>query len=229
MVLVTRTRRVSIVPLAHRSVAARPSASAAGHPLAAAAIAVLAGLVIGIGTQLLQGRLPRSWDVLANSGVVWALGAFAVGTVMMSVRTAAFGGATAMVLASLSYYWAVDWLEGITSDGRGALIWSLARLVAGPAFGIAGHLVRTRPDQRWLALAPVAGILIGEGTHLVWFVGVDDLWPAGVVELALGASLAVMAVTRDRRRMLVLVLVGAAASVHRLASIVIEAGFGIPR
>ncbi len=153
--------------------------------------------------------LPASLGVLANSGVMWALGAFAAGTLMPSVRAAALGGATTMVLASLSYYWAVDWFEGISSQGRGALIWSVAGLVAGPVFGVAGHLVKSRPDVRRLALAPVAGALIGEGAHLVWFVGVDDLWPAGVVEMTLGAAMATACIWRDRRPILVLVAVAA--------------------
>ncbi|MBA3803874.1 MAG: hypothetical protein H0X22_13370 [Acidimicrobiia bacterium] len=205
-----------------------PTSASPGRAVGAAAVAIVAGLVVGIGTQVLQGVLPDSGGVLANSGVVWALGAFAVGTLMPSVRAAALGGATTMVLASLSYYWAVDWFEGISSQGRGALIWSVAGLVAGPVFGVAGHLVKSRPDVRWLALAPVAGALIGEGAHLVWFVGVDDLWPAGVVEMTLGAAVTMACAWRDRRPILVLGAVAAAVAVHRLALSVLDAGFSIP-
>lgn len=191
----------------------------------AVAIAVLGGLVVGIGTQELQGVLPGSWGVIANSGVAWALCAFAIGVVMPTDRAAALGGATAMVLASCSYYWAVDWSEGITSDARSAAIWSLAGLVAGPAFGVAGHWVRTRADLRWLALAPVAGVLVAEGAHLLWFVGVDHLWPAGVVEMTLGAAITAVCVLRDRRPLVVLGVVASAVALHHLAYELIGAGF----
>ena len=192
-----------------------------------AAVAVLGGLVLGIGTQELQGVLRGSWGVLADSGVAWALGVFAIGALMTSDRAAALGGAAAMVLATVSYHWAVAWSEGITVDGRGTIVWSLAGLVAGPAFGLAGHWARTRADLRWLALAPVAGILLAEGGHLLWFVGVDDLWPAGVVEVTAGAAITAMCVLRDRRPVVALGAVAAAVAFHRLAYDLIGAGFSV--
>jgi len=191
----------------------------------AGAVAVLGGLVVGIGTQALQGVLPGSWGVLANSGVAWALCAFAIGTLMPSDRAAALGGAAAMILASVSYYWAADHFEGIASNGRSTVIWSLAGLAAGPVFGVAGRWVRARRDVRWLALAPVAGVLLAEGAHLLWFVGVDDLWTAGVVEVALGAALTAVCVRRDPRPLVVLGVVGAAVAFHHLAYDLIGAGF----
>jgi len=195
--------------------------------LVAASVAVLTGLAVGIGTQVLQGVLPGSWGVVANSGVAWALGAFAVGMAMPSARAGALCGATAMVLATLSYYWAVDWFEGISSGSRGALVWSVAGLVAGPAFGFAGHVARMQPDRRGVALAPVAGIFVGEGTHLLWFVGVDHLWPAGVVEVVLGATLCAVCLVIDRHRLAVLGTAAAAVAIHRFASVAIETGFAI--
>jgi hypothetical protein len=195
------------------------------QPILAGVVAVLAGLVVGIGTQALQGALPGSWGVLANSGVAWALCAFAVGTVLPSDRAAALGGAATMVLASVSYYQAVEWFEGISSDARSTVIWSLAGLVAGPVFGVAGRWARGRRDLRWLALAPVAGILLAEGAHLLWFVGVDELWPAGVVEVGLGAALTAVCVLQERRSLLVLGVVGATVAFHRLAYELIGAGF----
>lgn len=51
-------------------------------PFVAPFVAVAGGLALGIGTQVLQGELPGSWGVLANSGTAWAFGAFAVGASM---------------------------------------------------------------------------------------------------------------------------------------------------
>lgn len=156
------------------------------------AIIVSAGLAVGIVTQILQGVLPDGWGVLANSGVMWALMAFALGAAMPTVRWASVGGATQLVIASVVYYVAVDWYEGISSDPRGAIIWSAAGLVAGPVFAVAGHWCARRSDLRHPALALVSGVLLGEGTYLTWFVGNPDLRPAGIVELGIATALAVV-------------------------------------
>jgi len=130
-----------------------------------------------------------------------------------------------MVLASVSYYWALEWFEGISSGGRGALVWALAGLVAGPAFGAAGWWCRAKPQQRWLALAPLAGVLLGEGLHLVRYVGVDDLWPAGAVELVAGAAVATACLLRARRSVVVAGLVSASFGAYFVAQHLIGAGF----
>lgn len=187
--------------------------------------AICAGFAIGIGTQVLQGALPNSWGVLANSGVVWALGAFAIGTLMPSDAAAAVGGAIAMALAALSYYWAVDWFEGISSSGTGPRLWAFAGLIAGSFFGLSGRWARRRPESRWLAIAPVGGILAGEGAHLIWFVGVDNLWPAGLVELILAAAVLAMCLARERRRSAVLAIFAAACACFLIAVKIIDAGF----
>jgi hypothetical protein len=131
-----------------------------------------------------------------------------------------------MALAALSYYWAVEWFEGIESGGTGARIWALAGLVAGPFFGVAGRWFRARPAWRWLALAPVAGILVGEGVHLIWSVGRAELRPAGVFELVLAALLAGWCLWRDRRWPAVLGLVAGAAACFWIAEQIIDHAFG---
>lgn len=186
---------------------------------------IFGGLAVGIGTQILQGELPGSWGVLANSGVAWAVGAFLLGMLLPTDRAAAVAGGLAMALASVSYYWAVEWFEGISSGGRGARIWAVAGLVAGPFFGVAGRWFRARPRWRWLALAPVAGILVGEGVHLVWTVDNDDLRPAGVSELVLAAALVAVCLWRDRRRPAVLALAAGAAACFWIAERIIDGAF----
>jgi hypothetical protein len=191
-------------------------------PLSAA---ICAGLAIGIGTQILQGVLPSSWGVLANSGVVWALGAFAIGMLMPSDAAAAVGGAIAMALAALSFYWAVDWFEGISSAGRGPRLWAFAGLIAGSFFGLSGRWAQRRPELRWLAVAPVGGILAGEGAHLIWFVGVDNLWPAGVAELFVAGAVLAGCLARERRRLAVVVIFTASFACFLIAEKIINAGF----
>lgn len=209
-------------------VADQPARSLPFQSVQAAALAVLVGVGIGLVTLQLQGLLPGSWSHLANSGAVWALGAFALGAVVASVRVAALSGAAAMLLASCSYYAAADGLDALSSS-RGALIWSVAGLVAGPVFGGAGWVVRNCADRRWLALAVVAGVVIFEGVYLVWLVGVDDLWPAGLVELVVGGALAVLCAIRDRQPARILAVVGGGAVAYYVAVVGVDAGFMVPR
>lgn len=129
-------------------------------------VAVLAGVALGFATQTLQGWLPGSTGVFANSGVAWALIAFALGLTMPSARSGALGGAVALLVASCSYYVAADWFEGIGFVPRTAVMWSIAGIVAGSAFGSAGFVARRSRQHRSAAWALVAGVLIGEGVHL---------------------------------------------------------------
>jgi hypothetical protein len=190
---------------------------------------VVAGLAIGIGTQILQGVLPRNVGQLANSGAMWALGAAAVGAVMRSDHFAAAAGGIALVIASYSYYDAVDWFEHSSSNGSGARMWAMVGLAVGPVFGVLGRWIRVDLAKRWVAVAAVAGVLLGEGAELIWFAGVRDLWPAGITEMAIGGLLGVAALARSDlghpqhpdaplRRLLVLAVAGAAGAVT-LASI----------
>jgi hypothetical protein len=167
-----------------------------------AATVVIAGLVLGIGTQILQGVLPDSWGVLANSGVVWAMGAFALGAILPELRSAAFGGAIALVIASCIFYVAVDWFEGSSSNPRGAIIWSCAGIAAGSVFGAAGCLARRSAVWRDPAWAFVAGAIAAEGVYLTWQVGTTTLRPAGLVELGIAAVLVVGCMIRSGRRAL---------------------------
>lgn len=163
------------------------------------AIIAAAGLAIGTITQVLQGFLPDGWGVLANSGVMWALMAFALGAALPNERLAAAGGASALVIASTVYYAAVDWFEGTGSDPRSAIIWSAAGIVAGPVFAIAGHWCFHRAGWRYHALALVGGVLFGEGTHLGWLAGNPGLRPAGIVELAIASALLTFCFARAPR------------------------------
>ena len=177
------------------------------RPAAVVALAIAAGAVLGIGTQVLQGWLPGAWGVVANSGVAWAVVAFGLGTVVATDRLAATAGAVALVVAAISYYRAVDWFEHVSSGPRGAIVWSLAGLVAGPVFAVAGRSARMVPVRRPYAWSLLAGTLVGEGVHLLWFVDRNELWPAGLFELLLGGVLVGRAIRTAPR-----VIIAAAAS-----------------
>jgi hypothetical protein len=177
-----------------------------------AATVAVAGLVLGVGTQILQGVLPDGWSVLANSGVVWAIGAFALGAILPDPRSAAIGGAIELVIASCIFYVAVDWFEGSSSNPRSALIWSCAGIVAGSAFGAAGYLARRSAVWREPAWAFVAGAIAAEGVYLTWQVGNTTLRPAGLVELGLATALLAGCMISTSRRTLAAALFITAAS-----------------
>jgi uncharacterized protein DUF6518 len=187
--------------------------------------AAITGVALGFVIQILQGLLGGSTAVLANSGAIWAFVAFSLGLVMPTARTAAVGGAICLVVASISYYVAVDWFEGITSSPRGAVIWSIAGVLAGAAFGSAGFVARHNRRHRRLAWALVAGVLIGEGVHLTWYVGNEKLRPAGIAELAVAAIIAIVILRRARSATFVATITAAAALSTLLASSLIDAAF----
>jgi Family of unknown function (DUF6518) len=171
-----------------------------------AATVLIAGLVLGIGTQILQGLLPDRFGVLANSGVVWAIGAFALGAILPDLRSAATGGAIELVIAACIFYVAVDWFEGSSSNPRSAVIWACAGIVAGSVFGAAGYLARRSAVWRDPAWAFVAGAIAAEGVYLTWQVGNTALRPAGLVELGIGAALLTGCMIRTGRRTLIAAL-----------------------
>lgn len=176
------------------------------QPTVQAGTVVIAGLVLGIGTQILQGVLPDRWGVLANSGVVWAIGAFALGAILPDARSAAIGGAIELVIASCIFYVAAGWFEGSSSNPRSAVIWSCAGIVAGSVFGAAGHLARRSAVWRDPAWALVAGAIAAEGAYLTWQVGNSTLRPAGLVELGIAAVLIARCMVRTSRHALVAAL-----------------------
>jgi hypothetical protein len=115
-------------------------------------------------------------------------------------------------------------------------MWAVIGLAVGPCFAVLGRWIRVDPWRRSPALAVLGGVLIGEGTELVWYVGVDDLWPAGIAEMTIGGLFGLAAVAlagRDRpvhrapaHRLLTLAC-GGIAGVVTLASIHAIGGGGL--
>jgi hypothetical protein len=97
------------------------------------------------------------------------------------------GGAIALVAASVSYYAAGTWFEGMAFSYRSSLVWSAAGVAAGAALGAAGFAARHDRRHRSLALAALAGCVLGEGVHLTWWVTNEGLRSVGLAELVLAA------------------------------------------
>lgn len=187
------------------------------------ALALVGGFVIGVGTQALQGELPGSWNVLANSGLMWALAAMVLGWLASGVRSAAIAGAAGLVVASQTYYLAVEWFEHTASTPRAPTIWSLAGIAAGATFGVAGQLVRRHPQWRCSAVAAIAAVSMIEGVYVLAFI--PRLRPAGVVELALGAAVALACLESDRRPQRVATVLAGAATLAVCGGLGLEVAF----
>ena len=112
-------------------------------------IALVAGLVAGAVTQLLQGILPAGIGSIANSATPWLAVAFGVGSTAPRWWLAAIAGAVTLLAALVGYYGLVQLRFGYGPELRGAvLLWLIAAVVGGPVFGVAGRW--WRGDGPWL-------------------------------------------------------------------------------
>jgi hypothetical protein len=68
-------------------------------------------------------------------------------------------------------------------------------------------------------------VLFAEGAHLIWWVGVDNLRIAGVIELIAAAALAVSSLRVADRWWLVVAVVVAAGLAQRVAYDLVERAF----
>jgi hypothetical protein len=185
-------------------------------------IALVAGLVAGGVTQLLQGILPEGIGSVANSATPWLAVAFGVGTTASRWWLAAIAGAVTLLAALVGYYGLVQLRFGYGAELRGAvLLWLIAAVVGGPVFGVAGRW--WRGDGPWLrATGPalLGASAIAEGVYLA---GVPTVASAGPLFVVAGLSVPVLLGRRrdDRIRGLVLLLpciaLGAAGFVATIA------------
>lgn len=135
------------------------------------AIAVLGGVAVGALTLAGQRVLPGTSNQLANSGAVWSVAAFAAGRFLpVRTRGAAVIGALTLIGAVVGYYATTTLFlhdDVNTATMRAPLIWLAIAVVAGPAFGVAGNLVRTN-SRIWLravAADLVGAVFIGEAVY----------------------------------------------------------------
>jgi hypothetical protein len=190
----------------------------------AVAGALVVGLALGFLTQYLQGQLPGNWNTLANSGVVWVIIAFMVTAALrLSTGWSALLGFITLFCALIGYYVAARFIEGVTSSTSTMVVWSLAAIVGGPVFGIAGSwwseggAVRStgtwlstggeslRTETRlWHLSRSVVGVtllsavLLAEGIHFLW--RVENKHASGWLEviMAILAPLSLAHSSRDR-------------------------------
>lgn len=178
-------------------------------------VALAAGLAIGIATSVAQGSLPEWLAPLANSSGSWCLCAFALALLERGPRRAALVGFASLVAMLAGYALATE-LRGYPVATSMFVRWGAAAVIAGPALGIGAAWLRGRDPLRAAAgVAPIAGILVGEGLYGLTVVAATTSVGYWVGELVLGLLLVVLAAIRLRtlRAIAVMLALSAVATV----------------
>lgn len=158
-----------------------------GSRPASALLAICVGIVTGVLTLVGQRYMPGQWNALVNSGAIWLVPVFFVGSRMPSFPYAAIAGAVTL-LSTLAGYYVPSMLAGTPHSLFFVVLWVGVAIVAGPLFGISGRAWRSDGRvSRVVGLAMLAGVLAAEGLYLVVVLGY--LW-SGWAMVAAGAAAA---------------------------------------
>lgn len=169
------------------------------------ALTIGIGVAVGIATLLGQSVLPGGWNRLANSGAIWLLASFLVGSRMPTMGRAAVAGMATLVLAVLAYYAAAK-LAGAGVSTRTVVIWVGTAVVGGPVYGVAGHWWRSvEPRRRVIAIGLMGGIVTAEGVSSL--LRIPDIAAVGWVQTLAGLGLVILLGRSARERLLGLAVV----------------------
>ena len=161
-------------------------------------VALGVGLAIGIATSVGQGLLPEALAPLSNSSGSWCLCAFALALLERDPRRAALVGFASLVAMLAGYALATD-LRGYPVGTSMFVRWGAAAVIAGPALGVGAAWLRGPDPLRAAAgVAPIAGILLGEGLYGLTVVAATTSVGYWLAELALGLAVLVLAAIRIR-------------------------------
>ncbi len=178
-------------------------------------VAVGAGLAIGIATSVGQGSLPEWLAPLSNSSGSWCLCAFALALLERDPWRAALVGFASLAAMLAGYALATE-LRGFPVGTSMLVRWGAAAVIAGPALGVGAAWLRGPDPLRAAAgVAPIAGILLGEGLYGLTVVAATTSVGYWIGELALGLILVVLAAIRLRsgRGIALMLALSAVASV----------------
>ena len=178
-------------------------------------VAVVAGLAIGIATSVAQGSLPEGLASLANSSGSWCLCAFLLALLERDPRRAALVGFASLVAMLVGYALATE-LRGYPVGTSMFVRWGAAAVIAGPALGVGAAWLRgTDPLRAAAGVAPIAGILLGEGLYGLTVVAATTSAGYWVGEVVLGLVVVALAAIRLRtwRGVAVMLALSAVATV----------------
>jgi hypothetical protein len=123
-------------------------------------VALLAGLVLGIGTRLVY-ELPPEWWWLARIGGPWLAVAFGAGLSVRRPIDGALAGAVCLVTAILVYYAIMGLIQHAYEASPFGLAWLFVAVPAGLVFGALGAAIR-RPALRVPAAAILSATFVAE-------------------------------------------------------------------
>jgi len=156
-------------------------------------VAVAAGLAIGVATSVAQGLLPEGLASMANSSGSWCLCAFALALLERDPRRAALVGFASLASMLAGYALATE-LRGYPVGTSMFVRWGAAAVIAGPALGVGAAWLRGPDPLRAAAgVAPIAGILLGEGLYGLTVVAATTSAGYWIGEVVLGLVLVVLA------------------------------------
>jgi hypothetical protein len=132
------------------------------------ALIVATGLLVGVITEIGQGLLPDGFSQIANSISPWLLVAFLLGSRMPDRRWAAAAGFGTLAFALIGYYALTQLRFGYGGSTGSLVLWSIAAIVGGPVFGVAGWTWRVEDGwRRAAAIGLLAAVAIAEGFYLI--------------------------------------------------------------
>ena len=155
-------------------------------------VGILTGLVTFIG----QGLMPGQWNTLVNSGAIWLVPVFFVGSSTRSIVWAAVAGAGTLVATVAGYYGSAA-VSGAPISVRAVAFWLVMALGAGPLYGVAGRCWPCdRRALRVFGVALLGGVFVAEGLYLL--LALRYYW-SGSTMVAAGVVAAFLLARREDR------------------------------
>jgi len=159
--------------------------------------ASVAGVALGVLTNLAQGARPGASNQIANSGAVWCVPAFTAGALAASgdpaLRKSVLAGLGTTIGLVVGYYGYAEFGR----DGMGSPFWPVAwlvtALVSGPLFGAAGAWWRRgrTVHRRVVGLAALAGVFGTEAILAGWVLHyAAQAWTCAALLVVIPAALA---------------------------------------
>ncbi len=164
-------------------------------------IAVVAGFILGVVTQLGQMWLPEVLKPIANSISPWLAVAFAIGSMSRRPAVAAIAAWAALALALVGYY-SMVWLQfGYGGSTSSLVLWGVAAVAGGLVFGPAGWFWRHgTPLVAAASIGVLAAVFIAEAIYIVRYLA-EELRPASILYALAGIAVPLLLTRNNRQRL----------------------------
>lgn len=175
--------------------------------LPSVAMAAATGSLVGLAARA-SDYGPRAAAWVGALGAPWLLAAFANGALARRRRHAMIAGAVAIVVGVVAYYLSMWRLEQRTVEGYATAMivgWSLAGVVIGAPFGLAGWHARFGSERSSaVAMAVLVAALLAEAAYglLVW----QNHYAQAIAALEVSAAIAIAVAFGRTKRVATLAL-----------------------